>query len=745
MNIFNKRPLFLVLCIGLCGFFLFSLCISEIRVALVVISILLAIIALFVRKIADRRILLLSIAITLLVSCFFSHIYYDRFFYAYDLYDERVEIEGVVEGISETSSYTTRLHVKANKVNGKNKSRYSFYAYVKKADAKGIIEGTKISFTASLEGFSDESRSFNIAKGINAYASDVEDVRIIEYTNGGIRGFFSKMREISTRYIILKSDKNTGAIISALLLGEREYLPDQLRLDFRRIGISHILALSGMHLAFLSLGIERILLLLRIKKKTRVITTVVFVILYMALTGFSVSVVRSGLMLLIGYTLYLLSRSKDSLTSLAVAVTIICLISPNAVYDISLQLSALATFGIILLGEISITRKSNDDIKGKLINYFSMGILASIFAISATFAISTLNFGGFSIIAPITTIIFSLFAEAIMYLGCLLLLIGWLLPIGWVISPVCFAMSKLAGAFSSFKIAYVSSNFDIAVVLILIYTVLFYLFAILRFKQPIKWVNALVVLFFIVTTVPTVSTVVESNKETVAYYSDVKCDEMLVRSKNQVCLINSAQYAKNLAYTTIEFLEDAKVTFIDKYYLTHYSWSIDDEIEILLSNVLIDEIYLPEPRNKDENTILKVLYKAVEDYRVKIVLFKEYETVTVGDYNINLLYSVPYGSTSMNSFVVAKGDMIYTYISSGVLASEKSDYINRCISLSDYVIFGEHGKKYGSKMYIDKCFEDIDGIIINGENVFLTQESMKYYSDKECVILSHPKDVVYFK
>ena len=744
MNVFSKRPLCLILCIGLCGFFLYSLEIELLQVILIFSAILLFIISMFLRKHKDRRVLFRICAIALIISCLSSHFYFNRYFKAYELYDGEVEIEGVVEGIKQTSSYTTRLHVRADKINGKN-SNYEFYAYAKKADTKGVIEGTRVSFLATLEGFSDESRSFNIAKGINAYASDVKSLKIIEYTDGGIEARFAKMREYITRYIMSKSDKDTGAIVSALLLGERDYLPDQLRLDFRRIGISHILALSGMHLAVLSLGIEKVLSFFYVKKKTRIVVTTAFVVIYMALTGFSVSVVRAGIMLIISSLLFLLSRGKDSLTSLSVAVTLICLINPNAIFDISLQLSALATFGIIVLGEISSQFKKPKTIKDKILSYLTLSFLASVFAISATIFVSVFNFGGISILAPIATIIFSIFAELIMYLGCMLILIGWLLPVGILLKPLCLLMKFLAGLFSSIKFAYVSANFSFVIILIIIYSVMFYLLTIIRLKKPLKALNLLVVMFLLITTLPMISTINENRKETVAYYSSSKCDQMLVRSDNEVCLINSAQYAENLAYTTLDLLDETKVTYLDKYYLTHYSWSIDDELDVLLSNVIVKYIYLPAPRNNDENTILKILYKTIEDHRTNIVIFQEYETVPVGDYNINLLYSAPYGQTSMNAFAISKKDTVYTYISSGLLVTNMEKWLSDCISLSDCVIFGEHGKKYKEKIYFDKCYSDVDFIIINSENLFLNQENMQYYLNNGCEIFAHPKEFVYLK
>ena len=683
-------------------------------------------------------------AVALLVGSLASFLYFDLYFKAYNLYEDQVEIVGTVEAVTESSSYTQRLLVKTESINGRP-SFYRLYAYPTKTEARGIIEGTKISFKATIDGFSSDSYTYNISKGINGYAGNISDLKILEYTEGGLSLKFSRLRELLTRYTISLSDGDSGAIISALLLGERDYLPDQLRLDFKRIGISHILALSGMHLAILSLGMEKALLVLKVKKKARVTTISLFVLFYMALTGFSVSVVRAGFMLIISSVLYLLNRTKDSLTSLSVAVLIICLINPYSIMDISLWLSALATFGIIAFSEYSAGGEKPATKREAIIRYVALSIMASIFAISSTMAVSTISFGGMSILAPITTIIFSVLSEIIMYLGCIMMLIGWLIPIGIIVSPLCKLMSLLAGMFSSIKFAYVSATFDFVVIAVLIYTAFFYLFLILKLKKQNRALAILTAAYIVITLLPTVGTVVESRKETVAYYSDAKCDQMLIRSENEVCLINSAQYDKNLAYASLDFLEDANVTYLDKYYLTHYSWSIDDELEVLLYNVIVDKIYIPEPRNDDEETILKLVNKLVENHRAEIVVFQEYETVNIGKYSLNLLHSEPYGSTSMNSFTIAKGDEVYTYISSGLLSGTTSEQFMKYISLTDHLILGEHGKKYKDRIYLSDCYEDLDSIIIHSANVFLMQENMQFFIDKDCDVYSHPKDIIYFK
>ena len=182
-----------------------------------------------------------------------------------------------------------------------------------------------------------------------------------------------------------------------------------------------------------------------------------------------------------------------------------------------------------------------------------------------------------------------------------------------------------------------------------------------------------------------------------------------------------------------------------KYYLTHYSWSLDEDFDVLLSNVQVESIYLPQPKNEDEITILKVLIKTVENYRTKILLYKEDEAVTVGKYSIFLIHSTPYGLTSTNALYFSDGKTKYTYISSGLLTGESAIRLKQHISDSNYVIFGEHGQKYKSAVYLEEYFEYAKHLVMHSHNLFLKQENMKQFLDNGCTISSHPADIIYFK
>ena len=742
MNIFYKRPLALILCIGLGGFFLFSIQNTLLRIVLCVLAALPCIISLFIDKSKWNTKLNKAITVILFLSYLLSFIYFDLTFNIYDKYDTEVEIEGIVEEVSQSSSYSMRLLIRVERINGK-RANYNVYAYPTKAEATGIIEGTRIKFFATLGGFSKESRIYNISKGINAYANDIRDIEILEYTSGRLAAKLRQYRLYLSRRITLLTDKDSGALLSALLLGERDLLPSQLKLSFKRIGISHILALSGMHLAILSLGIGWILTKLKVKKKLRVSIIMAFILIYMALTGFSVSVCRAGIMIILAYLLFLLERPKDSLTSLSLAVVIICLFTPYAVYDVSLWLSALATFGIIACAEYIAPQKNADT--RKLLRYIGLSFLTSMFAVSSTILISSYTFGGISILSLPATLIFSLIAEIIMYLGCLIILIGWLLPIGFIVSPFTRLLSALAELLASYKFAYVSSNFVSVKIIVVIYTVLFFLLITFKVKKRKLWSSILIAAFCLIMIIPTLMTYRENRTDTVAYYGQSKSDMMLIRSEGEVCLINSSQYSKSTAYNALDLLEGTHTYLVDKYYYTHYSWSIDDELDVLLSSISISEIYMPTPRNEDEKTILKVVLATIKDSDAEVVLFREYETVSIGKYTVNLLYSAPYGQTSANAFVVANGETVYTYLSSGLLSKDTSNEYMKYLELTDYLILGDHGPKYKTKVYLEKSYEELKSIVLHSDNIFLKQSNMLYFIEKGCKIYSHPEGIVYLK
>ena len=147
-------------------------------------------------------------------------------------------------------------------------------------------------------------------------------------------------------------DVQYSGLVCAVILGNRSYLPSEQYQLFERLGVEHLLAVSGMHLT-LFCGMFSLLAGRFVKRKSpRLLLSMGFVLFYMLLTGLGPSVSRAGIMLLLSYLAQLISRQADPPTSLGAAVFLMLLYNPFLAMNTSFQFSVCATIGVRILAEI---------------------------------------------------------------------------------------------------------------------------------------------------------------------------------------------------------------------------------------------------------------------------------------------------------------------------------------------------------------------------------------------------------
>jgi len=137
--------------------------------------------------------------------------------------------------------------------------------------------------------------------------------------------------------------------MNGLVLGERERLDPELYDEFAELGLTHILAISGLHVGVFLLGVGSLLRLFRLPRETTLELTAAAVPFYVLLTGASPSVVRAGLMAVIGLIAARLNRLKDGMNLLAAAALAMLIYDPYYLSDIAFQLSFAVTAGLIAL------------------------------------------------------------------------------------------------------------------------------------------------------------------------------------------------------------------------------------------------------------------------------------------------------------------------------------------------------------------------------------------------------------
>ncbi len=142
--------------------------------------------------------------------------------------------------------------------------------------------------------------------------------------------------------------KDTSALMKGILLGDKSDMTEEMRTTFSRSGLSHIVAVSGMHIGTLLTVLFALYRTLRLKRFRMGLISIAAVIFYVCLTGAPVSAVRAGVMAIVAILAEGSFHKQDTYTSLAVTASVLILMEPFVVFDVSFMLSCGAVFGIFL-------------------------------------------------------------------------------------------------------------------------------------------------------------------------------------------------------------------------------------------------------------------------------------------------------------------------------------------------------------------------------------------------------------
>lgn len=160
------------------------------------------------------------------------------------------------------------------------------------------------------------------------------------YTIAGFRAKLSKLINHSF-------DKSSAGFYDALITGNRSGIGDELNAYFSRAGISHILAISGQHFTIIVFTLYGILRKLLKNIRLACAIGIAFAILYTLTVGAGLSVIRACIMCCAVFATGMFNGIYDPFTALSVSLTGILIFSPYGAASVSLQLSFLATAGVI--------------------------------------------------------------------------------------------------------------------------------------------------------------------------------------------------------------------------------------------------------------------------------------------------------------------------------------------------------------------------------------------------------------
>ena len=215
--------------------------------------------------------------------------------------------------------------------------------------------------------------------------------------------------------IAMEFAHENGGIIYALLTGDRNAIPDEIKEDFTRAGTIHLLAVSGLHVGLVVTIVCFALSKLRLRPIVEGGIVLVPLLFYAYICGFSPSVTRAVIMTACVYLSRVVLGRYDLLTSLSISAIIVLFLTPYTLFDAGFQLSFLSVFGIATLHtpvmRLFRKRKINRFVK-YLLNAFLLSLscsLATLFTLAANFGQVPLLGVFINLIAiPLISVVFAL-------------------------------------------------------------------------------------------------------------------------------------------------------------------------------------------------------------------------------------------------------------------------------------------------------------------------------------------------
>ena len=387
-----------------------------------------------------RAVLILSgLAVGLLWTALYMAVFFQP---ARDLDGRTVRLSAVVADWPQAGEYGGYTVVVQAETEGWAKVSAILYTDEQGADLRpGDRIGTVAHCTLGDRTFAGEKITYYTAKGIFLRAKAYGRLEVQRGEKTAPQYWAAYGSKALKDGIDAAFPEEASGFVRALVTGNRDNLTDQFTTSLQRTGLSHTVAVSGMHLAFLS---SLLTYLLGRGRRSTAFFTILWVILFCGIAGNTPSVLRAAVMVLMLQFAPLLNRERDGPTALSLALLILLWVNPFSAAHIGLQLSFTSVAGILLVSDrvqdwlMKVFHMDGwSRPKRRVVRYLQAGPYFVVSTLSATLGASVLtmplvalHFNMISLISPLSNLM-TIWAIGILFLGGLgvgalaLVLPGW--------------------------------------------------------------------------------------------------------------------------------------------------------------------------------------------------------------------------------------------------------------------------------------------------------------------------------
>ncbi len=211
-----------------------------------------------------------------------------------------------------------------------------------------------------------------------------------------------------------------AGLLNGMLIGYRDGLSEEVQQAFSDAGLSHIMAASGMNIAFVIAPLIFLFKRIHLRPKAANPIMISTLVLFVYITGFSPSIVRAAIMAIIILVGQMLRRETDILTSMSFSAILLLIYNPGLLFDVGFQLSYAATLSLVLLYK---------NIK-QLINFkFIPGFIRDMAAVTiaaqlGVMPITAFYFNKMSLISVFSNLLVLPLVQTVTIIGAAMALIG---------------------------------------------------------------------------------------------------------------------------------------------------------------------------------------------------------------------------------------------------------------------------------------------------------------------------------
>lgn len=356
-------------------------------------------------------------------------------------------VRGIVSGeISSGRFGQLRIPLSSITLDGRPLSGGAYWTFYTDQPPAELLPGAEVSFRADLYhpggaqnpgGYDFREALLQRGMQVGLYGNENLAIRTPEHFS--VIGSIAALRHRLSSSLVRVMGEESGAYASALLLGLQSLVPSEDRQAFSRLGIAHILSVSGFHVGILISFLTLLFRLLRMRQSVRLMLYTLILGFYACLCGMAQPVIRASVFLLLMIEGRILNRPRSGLHILSATLWGMVILSPVQVTSASFLLSFSAMFGLLWFSPVAVR-----------LNPFRNRILKTVFhSFFLTFGIQLallfpelLFFQRFPLLCFLINLPATLIASVLIVLDWLVLL---LLPVPGLSALLAAPVSGLTG------------------------------------------------------------------------------------------------------------------------------------------------------------------------------------------------------------------------------------------------------------------------------------------------------------